>query len=97
LMRSGGIRPDLAIVDLNMPRKGGMGLLVDFACGGWGRFPVAVLTSSKSSIDLCRARLRGAHAIITKPDTQEELAEVLDGLVASALTISLERDRDKGR
>lgn len=91
LMRSGGLRPDLAIIDLNMPRKGGMGLLVDFACGGWDRFPVAVLTSSKSSIDQFRARLRGAHTIITKPDTQEELAEVLEGLVASAVAISQDR------
>ncbi len=93
LMRTGGVRPDLAIVDLSMPRKGGMELLVDLACGGWPRFPVVVLTSSKASVDLTRARLRGAHAVITKPDTLEELEEVLAGLVDNAFAIHQERTR----
>src|SRR6201999_4541464 len=52
--------PDLALVDLNMPRKDGLAFLKDLASRRSASFPCAVLTSSKSAKDAVRARNRGA-------------------------------------
>lgn len=82
LMRTGGLRPDLAIVDINMPRKNGLGLLLELGCGEWPRFPVAILTSSRANQDAIRARLRGAHYFFTKPDAFEDLEVILDEMIA---------------
>lgn len=73
--------PDLAIVDLHMPRKDGLALLKDFALRGNARFPSVILTSSKSSKDARRAAKRGALEFISKPKTEEELASALDRVI----------------
>ena len=57
LIDRGEVSPDLAIVDLHMPRKNGFELMHDFAIRDGARFPSVVLTSSASGAD---ARARGA-------------------------------------
>lgn len=58
---AGGVEPDLAIIDLKMPRKDGFSLLVELACAEW-LFPKIVLTSSTTRSDAVRSKLRGAGA-----------------------------------
>jgi len=71
------VAPDLAIVDLHMPRKDGLALLKEFATRSV-HFPFVVLTSSKASKDAVRAAKRGAVEFITKPKTEAELAATLN-------------------
>jgi CheY-like chemotaxis protein len=67
------VAPDLALIDLQMPRKGGLSLLLALAERPGPGFPLVVLTSSKAPVDAMRSRLRGAVRVISKPDTTEAL------------------------
>lgn len=78
-----GIEPDLAIIDLQMPRKNGFSLLIDLACSRAPRFPMVVLTSSTARTDAIRSKLRGADQVLTKPDTVGELQTMLDKVIAA--------------
>jgi CheY-like chemotaxis protein len=80
---SGLVSPDLAIVDLHMPRKDGFSLLRDFAARENAAFPAVVLTSSRSGADSLRSRKRGAGAFLTKPNTVEKLAYALDEVISN--------------
>jgi CheY-like chemotaxis protein len=73
ILDQGWLHPDVAIIDLNMPRKDGFGLLVELQCRPRAVFPRIVLTSSVVKSDAIRSRLRGADCFLTKPDTIEEL------------------------
>ncbi len=75
--------PDLALVDLNMPRKDGLTFLKDLAARPRALFPCAVLTSSKSGKDAARARHRGAIEFVTKPKAEPELKWAIDRLIAA--------------
>jgi CheY-like chemotaxis protein len=83
LFDKGRISPDLAIVDLHMPRKDGLGLLKEFSSRASANFPSVVLTSSKSSKDVLRAKNRGALEFLTKPKTEEQLAAALNRVIQS--------------
>jgi CheY-like chemotaxis protein len=72
------ISPDMAIVDLQMPRKDGHALLKDLATRAAARFPSIVLSSSKSSRDALRATKNGAVEFMTKPKSEEQLKTLLD-------------------
>src|ERR1700692_4611622 len=58
LVDRGVIVPDLALIDLHMPRLSGFGLLFAFAGRTAPVFPMVVLTSSSSPTDAIRSRLR---------------------------------------
>lgn len=77
-----GIEPDLAIIDLHMPRKNGFTLLVELGCTQ-AAFPMIVLTSSTARTDTIRSKLRGADQVFTKPDTAEELQAILAKVIAT--------------
>jgi len=81
LVEQGGFVPDLALIDLQMPRKGGLGLLIALSERPEPGFPMVVLTSSSAPVDAMRSRLRGAVRVIKKPDT----AEALDAELAAAI------------
>jgi CheY-like chemotaxis protein len=83
MIESGAVDPDLAIIDLHMPRKNGFSLLVELACRDQPHFSTVVLTSSKASSDAVRSKLRGANQFLTKPDSVEELDSVLSRAVAA--------------
>ncbi|MFO1418160.1 MAG: response regulator [Methylotetracoccus sp.] len=61
-------RPDMILLDLNLPRKDGRELLADLkADPDLRRIPVVVLTSSKAEEDVLRSYDLQASAYITKP------------------------------
>jgi len=64
----GARRPDLVLLDLNMPRKDGREVLRDIKCDERLRsIPVLVLTTSGAQEDVAEAYANGANAYLRKP------------------------------
>ena len=81
MVDGGEVEPDLAFIDLHMPRKNGFSLLMAFGCNPERGFPMVVLTSSTAPTDAVRSRLRGALQVVAKPDTVEELRALLTSAI----------------
>ena len=61
-------RPDLILLDLNLPRKDGREVLAEMkAKPGLKRIPVVVLTSSEAEEDIVKSYELQASAYVTKP------------------------------
>ena len=74
---AGGMRPDVIILDLNMPRVDGLSLLQRLEEGGRLPCPVIVMTSSRTSEDAFRSYRRGAWLAITKPKNPQRYRIIL--------------------
>jgi CheY-like chemotaxis protein len=81
MVDNGLVAPDLAFIDLRLPRMDGFDLLLAFASRPRQGFPMVVLTSSGSPSDAIRSRLRSAIRVITKPSTVTELYTVLKNAI----------------
>lgn len=74
-------RPDIILLDLNMPRKSGREALREIKADPELRdIPVIVLTTSKAHEDIARSYAEGAASFITKPVTFESMCEVMKTL-----------------
>jgi CheY-like chemotaxis protein len=82
LIESWSAGPDIAIVDLKMPRKDGFAFLREIAAKKSAAFPSIVLTSSKAGADVYRAKKRGAAEFITKPNGVDKLKTALGEALA---------------
>jgi CheY-like chemotaxis protein len=82
-LEEGDAAPDLAIIDLQMPRMDGFRFLVELGCRHQHTFPKFVLTSSTSRSDQVRSRLRRADRILHKPDTFNQLEVLLNNAIAA--------------
>jgi two-component system, chemotaxis family, response regulator Rcp1 len=81
-------RPDLVLLDLNLPRKDGKEVLAEMRADSILRsIPVAVLTTSKAESDILRSYELGANCFITKPVHLPELIEVIHAIEDFWLTI----------
>ena len=61
-------RPDLVLLDLNLPRKNGLEVLEELrADPSLAPIPVIMLTSSAAHSDVEAAYARGANAFVVKP------------------------------
>ncbi|MBN2021772.1 MAG: response regulator [Pirellulales bacterium] len=61
-------RPDLILLDLNLPKRDGRELLADLGKDpSFGGIPVVVLTTSQAEADILQARDLNCHSYITKP------------------------------
>ena len=61
-------RPDLILLDLNLPRKDGREVLQDIKQDEALRhIPVVILSTSQSEQDVARSYRLGANAFVTKP------------------------------
>ena len=64
------LRPDLILLDLNMPRKDGWAVLVDVKSdSALKEIPIVVFSSSDSGVDIARCYKLGANSYISKPGT----------------------------
>lgn len=74
-------RPDIVLLDLNMPRMNGHEFL-DKLKGdpALANFPVTVLTTSSADSDATASYARGANAFVTKPAEYEKFVELLNAL-----------------
>lgn len=82
LRREGGYasapRPDLILLDLNLPRKDGREVLSEIKSDErLRRIPVVVLTVSQSDEDILRAYNLNANCYITKPVDLEQFIKVV--------------------
>ena len=80
--------PDLILLDLKMPRKGGLELLAEIkADEALRRIPVIVLTTSDAPEDILRAYDLQASCYITKPEDLEEFQRVMNSVREFCLTV----------
>src|SRR4028118_991893 len=71
-------RPDLILLDLNMPRKDGREVLTEVKADDNLKFiPVVVLTTSQAQEDVIRAYGLHANCYISKPVDFEQFANVV--------------------
>src|SRR5947209_3978091 len=83
---AGTLRPDLIIVDLNLPRVDGLEVLRNIrARSEFDAVPVIVLTSSQSPRDRQSAYECGADAFVSKPPRLDEFLDVIGQSVSTLL------------
>ncbi|MBI5324935.1 MAG: response regulator [Ignavibacteriae bacterium] len=74
-------RPDLILLDLNMPRKNGIEILTEIK---WDdelkRIPVVILTVSKAEEDIIKTYNRHANCYVTKPLDLEQFIHVVKSI-----------------
>jgi CheY-like chemotaxis protein len=85
LKRQGGyenaIRPDLILLDLNLPKKDGREVLSEIkADTSLRRIPVVILTTSKAEEDVLKTYDLHANCYITKPVDLEKFIEVISAI-----------------
>jgi two-component system, response regulator len=73
--------PSLVLLDLNLPRMGGLDVLKALRAAERTRFlPVVVLTSSREEDDIMKSYSFGANAYVRKPVEFAEFAEAARAL-----------------
>jgi chemotaxis family two-component system response regulator Rcp1 len=71
-------RPDLVLLDLNLPRKDGREVLAEIKKDDALRhIPVVILTTSQAEQDVVQSYRLGANAFITKPAEIDHFFEVI--------------------
>ena len=65
---AGAPRPDLILLDLNLPKKDGRQILSEIkADSEFRRIPIVILTSSDAERDVAQSYALGANCYVTKP------------------------------
>jgi two-component system, chemotaxis family, response regulator Rcp1 len=81
-------RPDLILLDLNLPRKDGRQVLKEIkADDSLKRIPVVILTTSKNEEDVLKAYDLHANCYITKPVDFNRFMEVVKSVENFWLTV----------
>ena len=79
---SGSSRPDLIILDLNLPKKDGREVLRDIKKDeNFHNIPVIILTTSTAERDILRAYELHANAYVTKPLDFNQFIKVVGSIV----------------
>jgi two-component system, chemotaxis family, response regulator Rcp1 len=74
-------RPDLVLLDLNLPRKDGREVLAELnKDDDLRRVPVVVMTTSRSEEDVLRSYDFGANCYITKPLDMNQFVNVVQAI-----------------
>ncbi len=74
-------RPDLILLDLNLPKKDGREVLAEIkADANLKRIPVVVLTSSQAEEDVLKSYNLHANCYITKPIEFNQLTKVVKAI-----------------
>jgi CheY-like chemotaxis protein len=77
----GARRPDLILLDLNMPRMDGREALREIKTDPeLRRIPVVVLTTSEAERDILESYNLGVNAFVTKPVSFDALADAMEAL-----------------
>lgn len=81
-------RPDLILLDLNLPKKDGRQVLAEIkADETFRRIPVVILTTSKAEEDILKAYDLNANCYITKPVGLDRFIKVVKSIKEFWLTI----------
>ena len=74
-------KPQLILLDLNMPRVSGREALMEIkAMEKIREIPIIIFTTSRDSEDIYQSYQAGANSYIPKPQTFEELLDIVDSL-----------------
>jgi len=88
LRTPGNNRPDLILLDLNLPRKDGREVLAEIKADARLRtIPVVILTTSRAEQDILRSYELQANCYITKPVDLEQFMTVIRSIEDFWLTI----------
>lgn len=75
------VRPNMILLDLNMPRKSGLEALQEIKSDErLRRLPVVILTTSKAEEDIIRSYDLGVNSFIVKPVTFDSLVNMVKEL-----------------
>ena len=81
-------RPDLILLDLNLPKKDGRQVLAEIKADPDLRLiPVVILTSSKAEEDIAKSYSLYANCYVTKPVDLEQFVKVVQSIEDFWLTI----------
>jgi len=81
-------RPDLILLDLNLPRKDGRELLAEIkGDDNLKRIPIVILTTSNSESDILKTYDLHANCYITKPVNFEQFYTVIKSIEEFWMTI----------
>ncbi len=82
------VRPDLILLDLNLPRKDGREVLAEIKSDpGLKTIPVVILTTSASDVDIESSYMLHANCYITKPVDMEGFLTVVRSIDDFWLTV----------
>lgn len=82
------LRPDLILLDLNLPRKDGREVLAEIKTDDeLKRIPVVVLTTSQAEEDILRAYNLNANCYVSKPVDLDQFIKVVKTINDFWLTI----------
>lgn len=82
------VRPDLILLDLNLPRKGGLEVLKEIKGDeNLKRIPVVVLTISQSDEDIVKSYNLYANCYVAKPVDVQQFLNVVKSIEDFWLTI----------
>lgn len=85
---AGAARPDIILLDLNLPRKDGREVLAEIKRDDrFRRIPVVVLTVSQADEDILRAYNLNANCYIAKPMDLDQFIKVVRSIEEFWLTI----------
>ena len=86
---AGARRPDIILLDLNLPKKDGREVLQDIKSDPeLKRIPVVVLTTSKAEEDVLRTYNLHANCYVTKPVDLEKFIVVVKSIDVFWLTVA---------
>jgi two-component system response regulator len=81
-------RPDLVLLDLNLPRKNGREVLAEIKSDeNLKRIPVVILTTSKAEEDILKTYNLHANCYVTKPIDLDQFIKVVHAIEEFWLTI----------
>lgn len=81
-------RPDLVLLDLNLPKKDGCEVLKEIkGCPALQTIPVVILTTSASDTDIHRSYMLHANCYITKPVDLDGFLEVANRIDSFWLSV----------
>ncbi|HEY0157262.1 MAG TPA: response regulator [Thermoanaerobaculia bacterium] len=92
---AGAPRPDLVVLDLNLPRKDGREVLAEIKTDdSLKRIPVVILTTSRDEEDVLKSYDLHANCYITKPIDLQQFIKVVRSIEDFWLTIVKLPSRD---
>lgn len=82
------VRPDLVLLDLNLPRKNGLEVLTDVKeDAALKQIPIVILTTSQADQDILLSYRLRANAFITKPVDLDQFLKVVRSIEEFWLTV----------
>ncbi len=84
----GALRPDVVMLDLNLPKKSGLEVLKEVKSDKeLMRIPIVVVTSSEAELDIVKSYNLHANCFVTKPVDLSKFLEVVKAVENFWLTI----------